>query len=87
LTVMHSSRAQTQDAHPRVLRRRRMIAWFLIVAGGAIALAGYLLNEVGHGIFPGFMGLSAILAGGRLLWYNLALREAERARQRRLDEV
>jgi hypothetical protein len=87
LTVMHPSRSVTQDAHPRVLRKRRIIAWCLVASGVALLFLSYWLYEAGHAIFPGFIGLNLILAGGRLLWYNLALGETERARQGRIDSL
>jgi hypothetical protein len=85
LTVMHPSRSATQDGHPRVLRKRRIIAWWLIWGGVALLFVSYWLYESGHAIFPGFIGLNMIFAAGRLLWYNMALAETERARQDRID--
>jgi hypothetical protein len=38
-------------------------------------------------IFPGFIGINLIVAGGRLLWLNLGIRETERARQERLERI
>jgi hypothetical protein len=35
-------------------------------------------------ILPAFLGINMVIIGGRLLWLNLALRETERARERRL---
>ena len=87
LTVMHPSRSVTQDAHPRVVRKRRIIAWGLIAAGVPLLFVSYWLYEAGHAIFPGFIGLNLILAGGRLLWFNMALGETERDRQGRIDSL
>ena len=87
VTVMHPSRSVTQEGHPKVVRRRRIIAWWMIVAGVGLLFVSYWLYESGHALFPGFIGLNLILAGGRLLWYNLALGETERARQGRIDSL
>ena len=84
---MHPSRSLTQDAHPRVLRKRRIVAWCLILSGVPLLFLSYGLYEAGHAIFPGFIGLNLIFAGGRLLWYNMALNETERARQNRIDSL
>ena len=37
----------TQDAHPRVLRKRRIIAWWLIAAGVPLLFVSYWLYEPG----------------------------------------
>jgi hypothetical protein len=37
-------------------------------------------------ILPAFIGINLLLAAGRLLWFNLGLRETERARQERLRQ-
>jgi hypothetical protein len=84
LTVLHPARAAAADTHPRVLGRRRWIAWSLIAA--AIPLLAYAIVERTHRdiILPAFLGLNMLLAAGRLLWFNLGVRETERARQERL---
>ena len=87
LTILHPQRAAKQDAHPRTLRRRRTVAWSLIAGGVPLLFLSYWLNQFGHAIFPGFIGLNMVLAGGRLLWFNLALTEAERTRQERVDKL
>jgi hypothetical protein len=87
VTVMHPSRTLRQDAHPRVVHKRRIIAWALIAGGVPLLFLSYRLYEAGHAIFPGFIGLNLIFAGGRLLWYNMALSETERARQNRIDSL
>ena len=38
-------------------------------------------------VLPGFLGLNLLIVGGRLLWFNLALRETERARHERLKNI
>jgi hypothetical protein len=86
LTVVHASRARTLDTDPRGIRLRRTIAWLLIVAAVPVLALAYSLRDV-RAIFPGFIGINMILAGGRLLWFNLAVRETERAREARLQAV
>jgi hypothetical protein len=86
LTVVHASRAQTLDTDPRGIRLRRTIAWVLIVSAVPVLALAYSLRDV-RAIFPGFIGINMILAGGRLLWFNLAVRETERAREVRLRAV
>jgi hypothetical protein len=87
LTVVHPSRAQSLDSHPRMLHRRRVIAWALI-AGGVLLLiyTAWQFADV-EAIFPGVVGINLLLAGGRLLWFNLAVRETERARDERVVTV
>ena len=86
LTVLHPSRAQTADTHPRVLRKRQIIAWTLIVLG--IPLIGFAIIERHDReiILPAFIGINMLIAAGRLLWFNLGVRETERVRQQRLQE-
>jgi hypothetical protein len=87
LTVVHPARAQDLDSHPRMLHKRRVIAWALI-AGGALLLSyTYWKFADIEAIFPGVIGINLLLAGGRLLWFNLAVRENERTRQARLKRV
>ena len=84
LTLVHPSRAQEAETHPRVLRRRRIIAWALIAAGLPLIVFAYLEHRDRDIILPAFIGINMILAAGRLLWFNLAVRETERTRQNRL---
>lgn len=87
LTIVHPSRGQTLDTDPRVQRKRREIAWALIAAGLALIVWTYWALHDIEAIFPGVIGANLLLAGGRMLWYNLAVRETERARQERLARV
>jgi hypothetical protein len=68
------------------MERRRRIAWGMIAAGVPLLFLAYWVYEAGHALFPGFIGLNLIYAGGRLLWFNMALRETDRTRQQRLDK-
>lgn len=87
LTVVHPSRAQGLDSHPRTLHKRRVIAWLLIAGGALLLIYTYWKFADVEAIFPGVIGINLLLAGGRLLWYNLAVRETERARGERLARV
>ena len=87
LTIVHPSQERTLDTHPRALQRRRVIAWVLIAAGVPLIIyACWIPTDIAV-IFPGVIGINLLLAGGRLLWFNLAVRETERAREERLAKV
>lgn len=84
LTVLHPSRAQDAEMHPRVLRKRQRIAWALLAAG--VPLIGFAIVERHDRdiILPAFLGINMVIAAGRLLWFNLGVRETERIRNERL---
>lgn len=84
VTVVHSSRAGSAEADPAALRRRRLIAWGLIIVAMPTLVLAYVLHDGGHQIFAGFVGLNMLLAAGRLLWFNLAVHEIEDVRQQRV---
>lgn len=84
LTVVHPSRAQDLDAHPRMLRKRRVIAWALIAAGIALIIYACWIPADIAVVVPAVIGINLVIAGGRLLWFNLVVRETERARDERL---
>lgn len=84
VTLLHPSRARDADTHPRVLRKRQIIAWALIAAGIPLIVFAYLEHERREIILPAFLGINMLLAAGRLLWFNLGIRETERARRERL---
>ena len=84
MTVVDPSRRGTVEHDASVQRRRRIIAWALIVGAIPTLVFAYILRDGGQQIFAGFVGLNLLLAAGRLLWFNLALRETERVRQDRI---
>ena len=86
LTVLHPSRAQAADTHPNVLRTRRLIAWALIAAGIPLIVFAYVEHTRREIILPAFIGINMLIAAGRLLWFNLGVRETERVRQDRLRQ-
>lgn len=87
VTVLHPSRAAKSEAHPGVQNRRRILAWALIAASVLVFVTGYRLTDGGHQVFAIVLGVNLLLAGGRLLYFNLGVRETERARQARLDDL
>ena len=86
LTLLHSSRVQEADTHPRVLRKRRVIAWALIAIGIPLIVFAYVEHRDRDIILPAFIGINMLVAAGRLLWFNLAVRETERAREERVRQ-
>jgi hypothetical protein len=87
LTFVHPSRAQVLDADPRALHKRRTIAWGLIAGGIPLIIYAGWRNADIEAIFPGVIGINLLIAGARLLWLNLGIRETERARQERLKRI
>ena len=87
LTVVHPSHLASLDSDPGGMRRRRVIAWALIAGGVPVIAYAYYFEEGVAMILPAFIGINMIIAGGRLLWFNLGIRETERDRQERLDRL
>lgn len=87
LTVVHPTRAPQAETHPRVLRRRSIIAWLLIAAGIPLVVFAYVEHKDREIILPAFVGINMIIAAARLFWFNLALRETERVREARLNQA
>ena len=87
LTIVHPSREAALDSHPRAQHKRRMIGWALIAAGiPPIIYACWIPTDI-KVIFPGFIGINLLIAGARFLWFNLGVRETERAREARVAKV
>ena len=87
LTLVHPSRAAALETSPREMRKRRAIGWGLIAAGVPLMVFAYVEFRERDIILPAFLGINMVIIGGRLLWMNLALRETERARERRLESA
>ena len=87
LTLLHPSRAREAETHPSVMRRRRIIAWTLIAIGVPLIVFAYREHQDRDIILPAFIGINMIIAAGRLLWFNLAVRETERLRAARLEDA
>ena len=91
LTIVHPSREVSLDTHPAGLRRRRALAWVLIAIGASLIVFAYRERHGAGGIdidiiVPAIIGINLGLAGGRLLWMNLIVRETERARAARVAD-
>jgi hypothetical protein len=87
LTIVHPSHASRLDTHPAAIHRRRVLGWALIAAGALlIAWTYWKLADI-EAIYPGVIGVNLLLAGGRFLWFNLGVRETERARETRLEDA
>lgn len=87
LTVTHPERAARLETAPRQMRWRRIIAWSLLAASVPLLAYAYVEDRQRDTILAAFFGINAVIAGGRLLFMNLALRETERERERRLREI
>ena len=87
LTIVHPSRESALDTHPRAHRKRRVIGWALIAAGIPTIIYACSIPADIRVIFPGFMGINLLIAGGRFLLFNLSARETERAREARVASV
>src|SRR5687768_15566612 len=87
LTIVHPSRVDSQETHPRALARRQLIAWVLIAAGIPLIVYAYVKHTEREIILPAFVGINMLIAAGRLLWLNLGIRETERERRARLKHA
>jgi hypothetical protein len=87
LTIVHPSRVDSQETHPRALARRQLIAWVLMAAGIPLIVYAYVKHTEREIILPAFVGINMLIAAGRLLWLNLGIRETERERLARLKHA
>ena len=87
LTIVHPSRAHALDAHPRAVRKRRVLGWALIAAALPVIVYASVRPPDIESIFPGVIGINLLIAGGRFLWFNLGVRETERTREERLARI
>ena len=87
VTIVHPSRAHGLDTHPRAVRKRRVLGWALIAAGVPFIVYACWRPADIEVIFPAVIGINLLIAGARFLWFNLGVRETERAREARLAEV
>jgi hypothetical protein len=73
LTILHPDVAQKDELSEQSVRKRKILAILLFIA----ALPLFLLDRrYGGGlILPTFLGLTMILAGSRLLYWNTARRQ------------
>jgi hypothetical protein len=87
LTIVHPEKTRALEDNPRDIQRRRAIAWALIAGGVPLVATTYWTGTSLAMMVPVFVGVNMIIAGGRLLWLNLAMRETERERHERLDRL
>jgi hypothetical protein len=84
LVILHPARLATREGSPRAMFRRRCAAVALIGAAGPLVWYDYWSSD-GTLVLPTFLGISMALAGVRLLFMNMIIRESDRARRDRLD--
>jgi hypothetical protein len=84
LTVVHATRRESLDGSESELRRRTRLALALVAGGIPLMIFAYSISGSRDPILPGFVGLNMVLVALRLLWMNMASREAERSRRDRL---
>jgi hypothetical protein len=84
LVIVHPGRSPTPEGSSRAVFWRRCAAIALIGAAGPLVWYDYWSSD-GTMVLPTFLGISMAVAGLRLLFMNLILRESERARRERLD--
>ena len=87
LTFVDPTRGETLETHPRAQHKRRVIAWGLIAAAIPLIVYAAWRDADIESVFPGVIGINLLIAGGRLLWLNLGIRETERVRQERLNRL
>jgi hypothetical protein len=73
LTIVHPDIAQKDELSAQSVRRRKILAIFLFIA----AVPLFVLDHRSGGflVLPTFLGLTMILAGLRLLYWNTARRQ------------
>jgi hypothetical protein len=84
VVIVSPSRAGALEGSSRTIRLRKWAAIVLLAGGPPLIWYDYW-NADGALILPAFLGISMALAGLRLLFLNMAVREAERTRRKRLE--
>ncbi len=84
LVVVHPGRAATSEGSRRAMFWRRCAAFALIGAAGPLVWYDHW-SSGGTLVLPTFLGISMAVAGVRLLFMNMIVRESDRARRERLD--
>ena len=83
LVIVHRGRSATPEGSSRAMFWRRCAAIALIGAAGPLAWYDHWASD-GTLVLPTFLGISMAVAGVRLLFMNLVVRESDRARRERL---
>jgi hypothetical protein len=84
VVIVSPSRAASLESSSRSIRLRKWAAFALLAASGPLVWYDYS-TAGGSLVLPTFLGISLALAALRLLFMNMAIREAERARRERLE--
>ena len=84
LVIVHPARWAGAEGSSRAMFWRRCAAIALIGAAGPLAWYDYWASD-GTLVLPTFLGISMAVAGVRLLFMNLVVRESDRARRERLE--
>jgi hypothetical protein len=84
LDIVSPSRAGTREGNARALRLRTWAAILMIAAAPLLIWYDFETSR-GSLVLPSFLAVSMVVAALRLLFMNMAVREAERARRARLE--
>jgi len=84
LVIVDPARAEKIEGGARSLRLRKWAALLMIAVAPALIWYDFATSR-GSLVLPSFLGVSLVVAGLRILFMNMALREAERTRRARLE--
>jgi hypothetical protein len=85
LVIVHRSRIAALEGNPRGIRVRKWAAYALLAS--AVPLFWYdYQHDQGMLIFPTVLGINMVIIAARLMQFNSAYVQAERLRQKRLEE-
>ena len=84
LVIVDPARAANLDGGVRSLRLRKWAALLMIAVAPVLIWYDFATSR-GSLVLPSFLGVSMVVAGLRILFMNMAVREAERTRRARLE--
>jgi hypothetical protein len=84
LVIVDPARAAAIDGGARGLRLRQWAALLMIALAPVLIWYDFATSR-GSLVLPSFLGVSMVVAGLRILFMNMAVREAERTRRARLE--
>lgn len=84
MVIVDPARAAAIDGGARGLRLRQWAALFMIALAPVLIWYDFATSR-GSLVLPSFLGVSMVVAGLRILFMNMAVREAERTRRARLE--
>jgi hypothetical protein len=85
LDIVSPSRAATLEGSVGAIRLRKWLAIAMIAAAPPLIWYDFQTSR-GSLVLPSFLAVSMVVAGLRLLFMNMAVREAERTRRARLEQ-